>query len=220
MIDEASQDCAPPRSVIRVGAVSRAIAIAGVCALLLAGCGGGDSEAAPGDEAEAASSSVDVPTGSAASGDEASEEAADCPAPGAGFEPFGALSVTTAVDGADVELCLLLADTLASRQRGLMEVTDLGPYDGMLFAYEGTSTGGYWMRNTPMPLSIAWIAPDGEVVATADMEPCLDPDETCPDHVPGAAYRWAVEVPQGELPAVGLDEGMVADVSGWPTGRE
>jgi uncharacterized membrane protein (UPF0127 family) len=219
VIDDADLQCAPPRSASRVGAVSRAVAVA-VAAVLLAGCGGDDGGAASADGG-ASTSSVDVPTGSAApGGDSTGEASVDCPVPDGAFEPFGSLVVEASTSGSDTELCLLLADSLSLRQRGLMEVTDLGPYDGMMFAYETTSTGGYWMRNTPMPLSIAWISPDGEVVATADMEPCLDPDETCPDHAPGAAYQWAIEVPQGELAAVGLDEGATVDVSEWPVGRD
>ena len=47
-----------------------------------------------------------------------------------------------------------------------------------------------------MPLTIAWIGVDGRVVATADMDPCLDRGSDCPSYEPGATYRWAVEVPQ------------------------
>ena len=45
-----------------------------------------------------------------------------------------------------------------------MEVTDLQGYSGMVFVYDDDVAGGFYMRNTPTPLSIAWIAADGEVV--------------------------------------------------------
>jgi uncharacterized membrane protein (UPF0127 family) len=88
----------------------------------------------------------------------------------------------------------------------------------MVFAYAGVSSGGYWMRDTPMPLSIAWIDADGRVVATADMEPCLDAGASCPNYEPGGEYRWALEVPQGGLGAFGLGEGATLAVSSLPVG--
>ena len=61
-----------------------------------------------------------------------------------------------------------------------MEVTDLQGYSGMAFVYEEDVENAFYMRNTPMPLSIAWIAADGSVVTITDMEPCEDRDG-CPD---------------------------------------
>lgn len=188
-----------------------------VVAVLLGGCGD-DSDTAV-DAGVASTTEADEPSGTDASAGPAEGDTdIACPAPDGDLERFGSALVATSADDG-TELCVLLADTEELRQRGLMEVSDLGPFDGMLFAYADTSTGGYWMRDTPMPLSIAWISPDGEVVATADMDPCLDTEATCPTHAPGAAYLWAVEVPQGGLAEVGLDDGAAVDVSSWPVGR-
>ena len=54
---------------------------------------------------------------------------------------------------------------------GLMTVTDpgLAGHDGMVFVYPEDSTGGYWMRNTPMPLSIVFVDAGGRIVSTTDM---------------------------------------------------
>jgi uncharacterized protein len=202
----------PPRSAAGIGAVPRTALVLVLVAVasLLAGCGGDDSGAAtpPVTQAESTTRSTQGPNGAST----------DCPEPEGDLEQFSSTAIaTTAPEG---ELCLLLADTGALRQRGLMEVTDLGVYDGMLFAYASEAAGGYWMRNTPMPLSIAWVAPGGEVVGTAAMDPCADSEPSCPSHDPGATYQWAVEVPQGGLGAVGLDAGATVDVSDWPTGRD
>ena len=92
-----------------------------------------------------------------------------------------------------------------------MEVTDgsLGGFDGMLFRYDNDVQEQYWMRNTPLPLSIAWVSATGQLVATADMTPCDNSDQ-CPNYPatgPPPPYRYAVEVSQGRLPALGLVEG-------------
>lgn len=209
MSDGPSRACTPPRDARRAGAVSRLSAVAVLMAMVgaLAGCGGDGTSAATD------ASVVEVPV-------DAPALDVECPEPQDQLAVFGSAIVGTARDGEVIGSCLLLADRASLRSQGLMAVTDLGPFDGMLFAYDATSDGGYWMRNTPMPLSIAWIAPDGAVVATADMEPCLDPGATCPSTRPGGDYRWAIEVPQGGLAALGLVEGARLDVSGWPVGMD
>ncbi len=125
----------------------------------------------------------------------------------AGLAGFDEVAVTVAPPGGGglLEWCLLLAATEAQRQRGLMEVTDpaLGGYDGMLFRYEDEVSVGFYMRNTPMPLSIAYIDGDGRIASSTDMEPCDDVDG-CPSYPPAGPFRWAVEVPQGGLDRLGL----------------
>jgi uncharacterized membrane protein (UPF0127 family) len=86
-----------------------------------------------------------------------------------------------------------------------MEVVDLGDFEGMVFAFPEDRTGGFFLRNTPTPLSIAFLDESGAIVSTADMDPCEDRDG-CPTHAADGPYRLAVEVPQGELAAVGLDD--------------
>lgn len=111
------------------------------------------------------------------------------------------------------EQCALLAATEAQRAQGLMRVTDLEGYPGMVFRYSVDSTGGYWMRNTPMPLSIAWFSADGTFVSSADMAPCADrPD--CPISSATGPYRYAIEVPQGQLAALGIGPGSVLQLHG------
>ncbi len=79
--------------------------------------------------------------------------------------------------------CLLAAVTEAQRQRGLMAVTDpaLGGYDAMVFSFESDRPGGFCMRNTPMPLSIAYVDAGGKVVDANAMAPCADRAD-CPSY--------------------------------------
>jgi uncharacterized membrane protein (UPF0127 family) len=121
---------------------------------------------------------------------------------------FGETRVTVEKAGSFLEWCLLLAANDAQRARGLMQVTDskLGGYDGMLFHFDDDVQENFWMRNTPMALSIAYVNHDGGIVSTADMAPCADSPD-CPNYPPAGPYRVAIEVPQGRLPDLGIVEG-------------
>lgn len=112
----------------------------------------------------------------------------------------------TAADGTVQGCCLLVAADDEVRQRGLMEVTDLGGYTGMVFVWDEDSSGGFWMRNTPTPLSIAFFDADGAFLASTDMQPCDDTPD-CPVYPSPGTYRFAVEVLQGDLAALGVGPG-------------
>jgi uncharacterized membrane protein (UPF0127 family) len=138
------------------------------------------------------------------------------PADVQGPAPDGFRAVTMTIrtaDGATVTRCVLVADTEALREQGLMGVTDehLSGYDGMLFVFDADTTGGFWMKDTLIPLSIAFADQQGAVVGVADMVPCPSSTRDCPVTKPGATYRYAVEVPAGALSAVGLNEGSTLD---------
>lgn len=134
------------------------------------------------------------------------------------FGQFGTMAVTvTRPDGTTVELCLLLADTDARRSRGLMEVTDLAGYDGMLFSWPEPTSSAFYMFNTVLPLSIAFYGEDGRFVSSADMDPCPAADVAdCPLTFADGPYRQAVEVPQGQLTPLGMVEGSTLSVGGAP----
>jgi uncharacterized membrane protein (UPF0127 family) len=109
--------------------------------------------------------------------------------------------------------CLLAALTAEQRGRGLMGVTELQGYAGMAFIYDEDVENGFYMRNTPMPLSIAWVAADGGVVTIKDMEPCEDRDG-CPTYPSDGSYRYAIEVFQGGLDDLGITESATVTVGG------
>jgi len=107
---------------------------------------------------------------------------------------------------ADAEvLHVKLADTPDHRQHGLMEVEELPDGTGMLFVFEEERTGGFWMKNTLVPLDIAYVGPDGDIRSILAMEPCTaDP---CEVYDPGVSYQSALEVPQGWFARVGIEVG-------------
>jgi uncharacterized membrane protein (UPF0127 family) len=121
--------------------------------------------------------------------------------------PTGTLTVTRP-DGSVEQLTVHVADTPALRQQGLMDVTDpgLGGLDAMVFVFAGETTSAFWMKDTLLPLSIAWFRADGTYVDQADMDPCPEGTQ-CPTFGASGAYRYAVEVPLGGLDALGLVEG-------------
>ena len=117
--------------------------------------------------------------------------------------PQTAVEVVT--DGEVHEVAALVAASPERRQRGLQEVEDLPEGVGMLFLFDRDRTGGFWMKDTLVPLEIAFARVDGEIVAILSMEPCeADP---CEVYDPGQAYRAALEVPDGWLSERGVRPG-------------
>lgn len=119
-----------------------------------------------------------------------------------------AKATVTSADGTTCEVCLLVAATAGQRARGLMEVTDakLGGYDGMVFVYDPPEQGAFYMRNTPMPLSIAYFDARGRYASAVDMAPCSD-SPGCPTYPASAPFGYALEVPKSKLGDVGVEPG-------------
>jgi uncharacterized membrane protein (UPF0127 family) len=100
---------------------------------------------------------------------------------------------------------LEIAATPAARARGLMGRTEVPEGTGMVFLYPEDVAEAYWMKNTLVPLSIAFVAADGRVVSVSEMTPCrADP---CPSYAPAGPYRYAVELAAGSLAAAGVGPG-------------
>ena len=96
-----------------------------------------------------------------------------------------------------LEVAALVAATPEQRQRGLQEVEELPEGTGMLFLFDRDRTTGFWMKDTVIPLEIAFVAADGRVVEILSMEPCEE--EPCEVYTPEEPYRAALEVPDGWL---------------------
>lgn len=99
-----------------------------------------------------------------------------------------------------------VAATPQQRERGLMGRTRLPENGGMLFVFDATRRHCFWMRNTPLPLSIAFIDEDGRISNIADMQPRTDIL-----HCPTTAIRYALEVSQGRLAQRGIVAGDQVD---------
>ena len=93
-----------------------------------------------------------------------------------------------------------LATTLAEREKGLMGRPSLPDTAGMLFVFAG-QVSDFWMKDTPVPLSIAFLAADGTIVNIDDMEP-----NTLTIHRSTGPARYALEVRKGWF----SDRGIVA----------
>jgi uncharacterized membrane protein (UPF0127 family) len=76
---------------------------------------------------------------------------------------------------------------------------------GMVFVFTEDHAGAFWMKDTLIPLSIAFYAGDGRILRILDMERCnADP---CPLYDPGVAYRGALEVNHGAFAGWGISAG-------------
>lgn len=93
--------------------------------------------------------------------------------------------------GNDAVLFVEVADEIDERQTGLMNRDSLPEDAGMLFVYEEDTTTGFFMRDTTIPLSIAFVTAGGSVIDIQDMEPLSEEVHS------SLEYRYAVEVNQG-----------------------
>ena len=85
-----------------------------------------------------------------------------------------------------------LAQSPLERQIGLMWRKDMPQHEGMLFVFEQASQQCFWMRNTLIPLSAAFVADDGSIVNMADMKPQSDDS-----HCSAKPVRFVLEMNQG-----------------------
>jgi hypothetical protein len=106
--------------------------------------------------------------------------------------------------GAD-RLHVRIAETGQERQTGLMNVMVLAPDDGMAFVFDEPVTTSFWMKDTLIPLSIAFVGQDGRVVSTSDMQPCEA--GPCPTYAPSGPYTLAVEANLGWFADHGIAPG-------------
>lgn len=105
-----------------------------------------------------------------------------------------------------------VAQTPLQRQIGLMWRREMPINEGMLFVFEQASVQCFWMRNTLIPLTAAFVQDDGQIVNLADMQPRSDDS-----HCSSKPVRYVLEMNQGWFQKRGLKPGM--RLSGGPFGR-
>jgi len=110
----------------------------------------------------------------------------------------------TLPDGTRIQLELALTDQ--ERAMGLMYRDHLAPDHGMFFLFDKDDRYPFWMKNTFIPLDIAWLAGDGRIVELrTNVQPCHG--DPCTSYVPTAIARAVVEIPAGTAAPHGLRPG-------------
>ena len=96
-----------------------------------------------------------------------------------------------------------VARTAEQQATGMMFRREMGPNEGMLFVNQEPGVRCFWMRNTLLPLAIAFVADDGTVVNTAEMQPRSEES-----HCSARPVRYALEMPQGWFAKRGIGTGF------------
>jgi uncharacterized membrane protein (UPF0127 family) len=104
--------------------------------------------------------------------------------------------------GDTILLRLQIADTEEKRQTGLMNIHQLDSDSGMIFVWDQPVLESFWMENTYIPLTVAFLAADGTIQETQDMQPL-----TTDLHTPRTAYLYAIEANLGFFAANGIEVG-------------
>ena len=95
-----------------------------------------------------------------------------------------------------------VARTPEQRQIGLMMRKDMPPQEGMVFVFEQATQQCFWMKNTLLPLTAAFVADDGRIVNMADMKP-----QTEEAHCSAEPVRFVLEMNKGWFAKKGIKPG-------------
>lgn len=106
-----------------------------------------------------------------------------------------------------------VASTTEQRMTGLMHRKEMPQHEGMLFVFEHPSQQCFWMKNTLLPLSIAFIADDGRIVNIDEMKP-----QTLDSHCSTEPVRYVLEMNQGWFAKKGIKAGQ--KLRGAPFARQ
>jgi len=105
-----------------------------------------------------------------------------------------------------------VAQTPEQRSTGLMFRSAMGTNEGMLFAFEEAGQQCFWMKNTLLPLSVAFVADDGSVVNIENMKP-----QTLDSHCSKQPVRFVLEMNEGWFAKRGIKPGF--KLTGKPFAR-
>jgi hypothetical protein len=166
-----------------------------VVALIVAACGSSDDGSRPvASTPSPATTPAAAPTTTAAPTEAPSSStgAADIPS------QIDRLTYVALTIGERTLPLVAVADSPTERTRGLMFVEDLLDVDGMLFVYAEERFGSFWMKDTLIPLDIAFFDAGGRLVTKLEMEPC-DAGDNCPSYSPEGEFQFALETEAGDL---------------------
>jgi uncharacterized membrane protein (UPF0127 family) len=164
-----------------------------VLTLLLAGCGG--------PQADPDTQSQRTPQTSATTAAEKVETTSG---------PSGLRTlVIDASGGKEVQVRVEVADDPAEQAKGLSDRTTLGEYRGMLFVFPDERERSFWMKDTLIPLSIAFIDSKRRIIDIQDMKPL---DDEPPSYVSAEPAQYALEVNQGFFEKRGVKVGDRVDL--------
>ena len=173
--------------------------------LMLAGCGGesDDSAGSAGSATTAPSSGSRAATTEAPDGESTGSGAASAP------NPESRTVTIDASGGERVEVHVEIADDIFEQSRGLMYRTALAEDRGMLFVYPDEEKRSFWMRDTLIPLSIAFMDSEGRIVDIQEMKAL---DDKPPHYVSAEPAQYALEVNKGFFEERGEEVGDRAEL--------
>lgn len=159
-----------------------------VLVLALSGCGG------PGEDGTPSAGTPEATTAGTASGTASAASAT------------ATVRIETS-GGEDVPVEVEIADDTEEMARGLMGRTALAADAGMLFVYPGERELSFWMKDTLIPLSIAFMDSEGRIVDIQDMKAL---DDAPPHYTSAEPARYALEVNKGFFEERGVEVGDTA----------
>jgi uncharacterized protein len=172
----------------------KTLTIVVILALLLAGCGG--------TQADSDTQSQKTPQASK-SENAGCDTGADTAGTGEKTPELPTVTIHASC-GEEVRVRVEVADDPAEQAKGLMERTTLGENRGMLFVFPEERELSFWMKNTLIPLSIAYIDSEGRIVDILNMKPL---DDRPPHYVSSEPAQYALEVNQGFFEKRGVKVG-------------
>jgi uncharacterized protein len=177
----------------RVRAPVKTLTIVVILALLLAGCGGAQAHSdTQSQKTPQASKSENAVCGTGADTAGTGEKTPELP------------TVTIHASCGEVRVRVEVADDPAEQAKGLMYRKALGKNRGMLFIYPEERELSFWMKNTLIPLSIAFIDSERRIIDIQDMKPL---DDRPPHYVSSEPAQYALEVNQGFFKKRGVKVG-------------
>lgn len=103
---------------------------------------------------------------------------------------------TALLEISNVQVNVEIADTVSTRNLGLMDRSSLPEGNGMLFVYEEPETLSFWMKNTKIPLSIGFFDAERRLIQVEDMDPPKTRESPLRIYSSSFPAQYALEVPQ------------------------